>query len=333
MSDYIYSSARVRALESSFLSTEALTRLAESGDLRAAYAMLEEYGVSLKKDEESGTALREKTLSARLASVYREIEELTEGENGQAFSLWQYPYDCNNIKAAIKCFFRKISCREMLFDIGTVSMDVIEQMPKTHDFSALPEQMCRAAEEAMAQYAKTKNPQEIDFLLDRACYADMLEAAEKSGVEFAISLVRSKIDLINLVTCIRVMRMNRGEAGKTLLMDFLLDGGSLDHAFFVSSYELGERALWERLSYTDYKTFAEEISPREPRLTDVERIADRVWMAKIREARLVPYGAEVLIGFLLGVEAEVRNLRVILAGKEAGLPVETVMERIRDGYV
>ena len=333
MSDYIYSSARVRALESSFLGADVMTRLAESADLRAAYAMLAEFGVDLKKDEASGTILREATLSARLLAAYEEVRQLTEGELSPAFSMWRYPYDCNNIKAAIKCFFREISCRGMLFEFGTVSAYDVEQMPAKRDFSALPVRMAQAAEAAMAQYSKTKNPQEIDFLIDRACYADMLAAAEESGVLFAVSLIRSKIDLINLVTCIRMMRMQCGEAGRALLFEALLEGGTLDRAFFTSYYELGERALWEHLAYTDYKTMAEEISSREPRLTEVERIADRIWMEKIKEARFVPYGAEVLIGFLLGVEAEVRNLRVVLAGKEAGLSAETILERIRDGYV
>ena len=56
-------------------------------------------------------------------------------------------------------------------------------------------------------------------------------------------------------------------------------------------------------------------------------------MQRIREARLIPYGAPPLIGYLLGSEYEVRNLRIVLAGVEAGLPMQTVRERIRESYV
>ena len=41
----------------------------------------------------------------------------------------------------------------------------------------------------------------------------------------------------------------------------------------------------------------------------------------------------VLIGYLLGSEYEVRNLRILLAGLEAGLPAATLRERMRESYV
>ena len=39
------------------------------------------------------------------------------------------------------------------------------------------------------------------------------------------------------------------------------------------------------------------------------------------------------IGYLLGSEYEVRNLRILLAGLEAGLPAATLRERMRESYV
>ena len=48
---------------------------------------------------------------------------------------------------------------------------------------------------------------------------------------------------------------------------------------------------------------------------------------------MVPYGPPPLIGYLLGSEYEVRNLRILLAGLEAGLPAATLRERMRESYV
>lgn len=285
------------------------------------------------RDKETGDVLRDAGLLARLSGAYREIKQLTEEKNTAVFDLWRYPYDCNNVKAAIKCFIRGIDPVAMLLDFGTVSIDEIQKAVRSNDFSALPSHMQAAAGEAVKIYSKTRNPQQIDFMLDRACYMDMLDAAEKSGVEYAVKLVKSKIDLINLAICVRALRMQSGEAGKTLLSDALLDGGTLDHAFLLELYAMEERQLWERLLYTDYKRFAEAISTQTPTLTEVERAADNAFMELVREAKFIACGPEVLIGYLLGVECEVRNLRIILAGKAAGLNAETVMERIRESYV
>ena len=332
MLDYFYSSARVRALETGLLSRDALSRLLEATTLDAAYAMLSELGYTLQTDA-NGKVLREEMLSERLAQAYAEIAALTEDANTRVFALWRYPYDCNNVKAAIKGFVRGKACDGMMIDLGTVSVADVMATVQTGNFSALPAQMAEAAQEAVSAYAKTQNPQQIDLLLDRACYRDMLDAAEESGVEYAIKLVRTKIDLLNLVMCIRVVRMRYGEGGRTLLQDALLDGGTLSKDLIMELYQTEERRIWERLSYTDYKGFAQAFSSNEPTLTEVERAADDFWMSIVRQARFVSCGAEVLIGYLCGVECEVRNLRVLFAGKAAGLEGETVWERIREGYV
>ena len=57
------------------------------------------------------------------------------------------------------------------------------------------------------------------------------------------------------------------------------------------------------------------------------------WMDMIRETKFIPVGLEVMVSFLLAHEYEVKNLRIVLAGKEAGIASETIRERIRDSYV
>ena len=332
MSDYFYGSARVRALEKGLLNKDALERLLETSTIEQAYFMLEEQGFSLQTDA-NGKILREETLLTRLSSAYAEITQLTEEIGEGLFSIWRYPYDCNNLKAVIKCFIRGISCEGMTFDFGTVSVEEIKKMVRMQDYSALPTNLSSAATEAMATYAKTKDPQRIDLILDRACFADMLDAAEKSGVSYTVKLVKTKIDLTNLVMCLRVMRMQSGDAGKILLRDALLDGGTLETDRILDLYEMEEKSFWEKLLYTDYRKFAEALSSKHPSLTEVERAADNVFMDVAREARFIACGPEVLIGYLLGVENEVRNIRVLLAGKATGLPRETVWERIRESYV
>ncbi len=331
MVDYFYGSARVRALETELLGREALLHLTETATVNDAYALLEELGFSVESDQRQSQ--REAMLSMRLTRVYHEIAELTEEHPCAAFALWRYPYDCNNLKAAIKCFLRNRSCDGLLSSLGTVSEADATAAVQTDCFDLFPAQMAQAAADAVRLYAKTKNPQQIDLLLDKACYADMLDAAEQSGVAYAVELIKAKIDYANLVMCVRVMRMNSGEAGRALLYDALLDGGTLSFDFLMGLYDMEERQLWERLLYTDYKRFSEAVGSVHPTLTVIECCADNAWMEKVKTAKFVACGPEVLIGYLLGVECEVRNLRVILAGKEAGLASQTVWERVRDSYV
>ncbi len=331
MSDYFYSSARVRALETAIVGAEALVRLAQATSAEAAYAQLAEYGITVRRDP-SGRAEVEETLLSRLRAAYAELETLIAEQDPRAVMLWRYPYDCNNLKAAIKGFLREIDPLPMTFDFGTVPTEEVCRAVRTKDFSSLPHVLSRGAEEALAVYARTKDPQRIDLTLDRACYREMLDAAEQSGVAFAVRLVKARIDLVNIITCIRVMRMNCGSAGELLLAEALLEGGVLPRDLFEALFHMEERQALERLLYTDYKTFAESISAGDG-LGAIERAADNAFMAIVREARFVACGPEVLVGYLLGVECEVRNLRVILSGLASGLASDILMERIRDSYV
>ncbi len=331
MTDYLYHSARVRALERELLDGEQLDRLLAADGEAAVLTLLNEYGILPVTDAESGRLLREETLLGVLRRAYAEIAALAPDE--AVLLLWRYPYDCNNVKAAIKGFIRKIDPRPMMFDFGTQPIEAVIRMAQSGDFSALSPAMAIAADAAVRAFAKTKNPQQIDLLLDRACYADMLAAAKDSGVTFAEELVREKIDLTNLLTVVRVKRMKLGESGRMLLEETLLEGGEISHASLLSWFAEEETLMWDRLYYTDYGKLAEAVAATDRSLTAIERSLDQYWMTHIREAKYVSFGPEVLIAFLQANEYEVRNLRIILAGKTAGLDAATIRERIREGYV
>ena len=71
-------------------------------------------------------------------------------------------------------------------------------------------------------------------------------------------------------------------------------------------------------------------------LADVGRLdvlADNIVVGYLRHARLVPIGAEPVIAYVMGREAEARAVRTLLLGKLAGLPNETLRARLRDLYV
>lgn len=331
MKEYLYDSARIRSLEVGLIGRERLEQLLAAKTLPETVQRLSEMGIAVEHDPDSGRFLREETLLAILQRAYAQV--VSELPDDKALRLWLYPYDCNNIKAAIKGFFRKLDPRPMMFDFGTVDTENAVRMVQSNDFSGLPRAMQQTAAEAMESFSKNRDPQRIDLPLDAACYADMLAAARESGEQFAERLVRAKIDLTNLLTAVRVLRMKSGELGRLLLRDALIAGGELSEKELIIWCEDGEETLWEKLFYGSYGMLSRAIGASDRSLTAIERCIDNAWMELIREAKMIPYGAEVLIGYLLAREYEVKNLRILLAGKELGLPTETVRERMRDSYV
>ena len=191
MTDYLYATGRIRALERTLISDEQFASLLDCRSFSELADRLREYGLDAVDGD------WEAVLSERLQNAYDEIKELCPDD--LSLQLWLYPYDCNNVKAAMKGFLRGIDPLSMTVNFGTASEDAVIEMVSQQNYSALSPAMREAAPRAMEEYSKTKNPQVIDLIMDAACYADMLRAAEQGGIGFVLDLVKTKIDLINLL--------------------------------------------------------------------------------------------------------------------------------------
>ncbi len=331
--DYMYSSTRVRALEVKLASSDALFRMCEAASSADICASLGDYGFEpiRASDDPASPVLREDTLTSLLTSSYADMEKMTDGKGTVDFL--RYPYDCNNLKAAIKCASRGISADRLLSDAGTVNASSAKKAYADKDFSLYPSAMKKAVGEAEEAFAKTGNPQAVDFILDRACYEDMLASVKQTGVAFGEHLVRTKIDLTNIMTCVRVLRLHIGAASASLLDSALIEGGYLDTDIFRRALSGDEARFGDELRYTDgYYKLAAFIGVGES-LATIEKRADDLWMLEVKQAKSVPFGAPVLIAYMAALEYQVKNIRIILAGKDAGLSADVIRERLRESYV
>ena len=327
---YVFESTRIRALENRLIGSDRLERLLNADGLNRCEELLEEFDVELVRDPVTEAFDRERTLELRLKRAYREA--LSVAEDDECFRLWLLPYDCNNIKAMIKCRYRGVSVDELLFDFGTIEMDALKEIFANGSFDALPAPFADAAEGAVRALSATANPQTVDLILDAACFAAMLALAKQSGLRFAETLVTQKIDLTNLVTCLRRMRIADRYVGEILPREFFLEGGSLSFEFLRGLCRDGEGEFWTRIGYSPY----EKIVLRDAchaSIGAVERACDNFFMSTVRSARMIPYGAEPLIGYLLATEYEVKNLRILLSGLEISLSQKEIRERMRISYV
>ncbi len=328
MGNDLYAGARLRVLENAIIGEEKFERLLAS-DLNACIALLSEWGIKIEKNDKTGAFDREKTLLSRLSDAYREA--LESSENAEAVRLWLLPYDCNNIKSALKCRKRGKDPAPMLLDIsGTIPSDTVKEAVLKNNLALLPECFASATAIASERFDRSGDPREVDAVLDGACYAEMLRVANDSGVALAVKLVQRKIDLTNVMIAIRGERMG-DRAG--ILKNFFLTGGTLTGENLLAWSDAGEDALLDKLCYTKLEKFAKSAIDTDRTLAGLELASDNAFMDLAREAKMIPYGAEIPVGFIIGREYEVKNLRILLAGKSVGLPTASIRERMRLSYV
>lgn len=318
--DYIYSSARAKAREASFMGEDGMARLLATRDYDAALRHLSENGFSLVYDKE-GNADVEAMLDEYLEKAYTLVNESVPLKD--AFAFLRYGYDCHNVKSAIKAEVRGEDFSRLYMALGNFSEKEIADMVAKRDFSKLPLEMGKAAKRAVSVFAATQDPQEIDKLLDKACYKDMLTAAEGYSEKFR-AFVKVKIDLVNLLIYIRMLRMGQGAWEQFL--EFFLEGGTLSEAWFASAFKDGKERAAKRLLTTPYALLApfDTLSA-----AALEKLADDIYFAFVKKEAFATYGVCVIAAFMVKRELEARNIRIILAAKKAGLDSAVITERLR----
>jgi V/A-type H+-transporting ATPase subunit C len=68
-------------------------------------------------------------------------------------------------------------------------------------------------------------------------------------------------------------------------------------------------------------------------LTAFELECDNTITAYLSRSHLVSFGAEAVLAYLVELDNEITNIRMILTGKLSGIAPETIRERLRLNYV
>ena len=306
MSDYIFPCVVIRSKEVDLLSRDELLRLLDLKSVQDIMNVLADHGYGDGKELENPRDF-EKVLSANMKETYDTIYSTIPDE--KELSFFKYPNDYHNIKVLLKAEFLKSDASHLLIDSGTIPADKLQDMLRRRDFSLMTVEMRQAVDEAIELFAKSRDPQEIDLRLDKACYKDMLTDAEESGNQFLQEYVRKLIDSLNIDAFARLKEVGKPRA---FFKRVFLDGGDLD-----------ENAVEQKAA-----AIVNEVT-----LSEVEKYLDAQRMEFVRDALYVPFGIEPVVGYLEAKEAEVMNLRMILTGKISGMDDTLIRERLRDTYV
>ncbi len=315
--DYLYLSARLRAKEASLVGKEHLARYRAMRTAAEITAALVAEGVF------PADTPREAALATMLREGFATVKD--GAPNPEIFAFLQYPYDCHNVKTALKCHYLGRAPEGLLIDAGTVPATAFSEISTTVP-EALPTHLRESVAKARETYEQTQDPREIDFILDAACFADMAESA--AALPAAAKLVSARAEMTNLRTCRRILSMNAGEAGEVMLSHAFLPGGVTDKEKLLDAYREGESGFAALVATTAYARVFEHEDP-----AAIDLAMDNVYLELAKEGARAPFGAEIAIGYLVGVEYAVKNLRILLVAKETGADDATVGGRLRENYV
>ena len=321
--DYLAISARIRAMENRLLTRERMDRIIDARDDGEARKLLAECGYP----DAPGI-----TLEAVLAQAREQTrkELLAAVPDSRLLEIFTLKYDYHNAKAILKAEAMGDDPARLLVGGGRYAPAALLEGWQREQLGMCSDTFRKAMEQAAVILRDRKDPQGCDLLLDKAYFAEMAQLADALGSKYLQGYVRLMVDAANLRTVVRVYRMG-GELD--FLRGVLLEGGNVSPRSILDARggELSEPfrsgALAEAAKLGEVAA-----KPGMAALTSFEKACDDAVTAYLAAARRVPFGEEVVIGYLYAKEAELTAVRTIFAGRGAWLDGEIIRQRLRATY-
>lgn len=340
--NFIAASTSTRIYEDDLLKARDLERLNDYGSLREVINGLNDssyasFIAELDRDEDY-----EEILNKELVRVYEKISEVTPDKNISQYLLEKYNF--HNLKLVVKEIIQEEDYSKIYSPMANIDTAYIKrELIKLGDDELILDEIGEKderniylayAKEAIDSYKESENPAMIDISLDKSYYERLLDLAKKTGLDSLITYTKESIDLVNIKTILRI----RGQKlDLEYLRKCLIEGGNLDKDDLLEMASMDISGILVRTSNLAINSYLAKCLDRDKtdteNLLDLEKAIDDHFMDFAKEAKSMTYGPEVLLGFLIAKEQEIKNLRIIFISKLNSLPKDFTRERLRETYV
>lgn len=351
--DFIQASTTTKIYERDLLNQTYYQRLLDQPDLEGVLNTLADSSYTGFINDLARPEDYEEILSKELRRVYKLMEEISPDKD--LVKLVELKYLYHNLKVLTKETIQGEDYSGLFIDLGGLDIQalrlrlkqeytreggkLVKKSAETNSFDEyfkknfasgdLETPYRDVLEEALSGYMKTSDPQFIDISLDKAYYRDLL--ALSKDYDFIEDFLRERIDLLNIKT---LLRCKYQERDPEFLSTCLLDGGYLEKSYLESlSIKTITKETFRSSKVSSYLEGPLSFDDPSKRLLELEKSIDRHLVDRVKDFKKVTYGPEVLLGFLIGKEIEIKNLRIILVSKVNGISSDLTKERLRESYV
>lgn len=342
-----YATARLRGMRSHLLERSFYERLIDAPDAQAIVKEL--MGTAYASDLEEGIVhgrtfqVVDDALKENMVRAYRKVLSFLDPKSRRLLSTVLGRWDVFNLKTILRGAHNHVATDEVLRGLlpaGYLSGEELGALAKLDDVRAVVDTMAMwglpyaaALRHSYGSYAKDNDLALLELALDRQ-YSQW--AAERlhgndSDTEVARRILGTQVDVLNLVTAIRMIK---GEVEPSRSLPFFLEGGrNIRKELFMDLAKLSDiDELIDKVRRTPYGEVLDEAALRyleRQSIPVLERALEEVLTRRALSAGIKdPHGVGVAISYLWGKQNEVTNIRIIVRGKEVGMPADRVRKEL-----
>ncbi|MDR1700737.1 MAG: V-type ATP synthase subunit C [Lachnoclostridium sp.] len=329
--NFVEASSYIRVIEKKLLSSDSIRRISEAST--AAEALKQISGNSgYDFSSLNKTSDYEKVLKQELKETYQLLYKISPQK--EVVDILADKYVFHNIKVTLKAkYIQKDSDHLYLPIAGPGVLPLKKYILDNEKDDVLPEFIIQAIDDAEKVYEESKDPQDIDIILDKHMYQDMLMLCKEVHNDLITEHTKMSVDFHNIKAFVRVKSMDKGTR---FLGKCLVSGGLTNTEYFLSHYDKSPDVI---SSVFYYKYFGDVIKKgmesynRTGNYSDLEKLFDDTLIELTKKSKYLAFGPEVLFTYLLSKENEIRQVRILITCKNNGIQAETLKERLRDNYV
>ena len=319
---YAFATAQVRVLETRMLGANTLADMANADGFDAAAESLSgsEYTVSqsVRNFAEIETMLLDRRSAVRELFVELMLDEGMVG-------ILRAREDFANMRLAVR---RVVTEKPIGLDYsneGSVPAEEFEEIFEQENYSRFPQYLQDAVEEAVLGYYQDKDIRRIDYGIDRMMMAYDIKSAQETESVFLLSLFRTRLDLTNIRTMLRLKMAERDER------EFFFPGGFVTPDRFIHALDIGYEAIAPLFYATPYYDVVERgvsYLASEQSFLRLEKACEDHLAGFLRTTATIAAGPQTVIAYLLRKENEIRTVRMLLTCKRNGLDTKLILDRL-----
>jgi len=235
-------------------------------------------------------------------------------------------YDMHNMKLVAKERFFGKRLEHLALDTGCYTLATIRSAAVRASDNILNNEILTAG---FFEALNVKDMYDIDFILDRTYFRTLKKYAEILGIPAIIEFITERIDLYNISVYFQAHAMGNpegyfvkafSEQGSFPLAEWQwYTGGARD--------EVRNFPLWQK-----YRPIWANAEGRKQIFSELDVLIDNYLINKTKPGKLMAFGIEPICAYFYNKLMEIKNIRILLKGKESNFNAGEIKKRMRIPY-